>query len=156
AAIHGVAFGGGAQIALGCDMRYVTPDARLSIMEMRWGLIPDMTATQTTWRLAREDVVRELIYTGRIVGGEEAAGLGLATRVGPDPRAEALDTAREIAAKTPDAIRAAKRLINAAALAGPAAGLLAESQAEEVLMGSANQLEAVNANLEKRPPVFRD
>jgi len=154
--VHGVAFGGGIQIALGCDMRYVAPDTRMSIMEMKWGLIPDMGGTQTTWRLAREDVLRELIYTGRIFSGEEALALGLATRVCADPRAEALATAREIASKNPHAVRAAKRLLNAAALAGPAAGLLAESQEESQLMASPNQLEAVKANLENRPPVFRD
>jgi len=156
AAVHGVAFGGGLQIALGCDLRYVTPDARLSIMEIKWGLIPDMSGTQTLWRLARDDVVRELIYTGRVFSGEEAVGYGLATRVCADPRAEALATAREIAAKNPHAIRAAKRLLNEAALAGPEKGLLAESLEESALMGSPNQAEAVRANLENRPPVFAD
>jgi enoyl-CoA hydratase/carnithine racemase len=156
AAVHGVAFGGGVQIALGCDMRYVTPNARLSVMEMKWGLVPDMTGTQTLWRLAREDVVRELIYTGRVFSGEEAFGYGLATRVCADPRAEALATAREIAGRNPHAIRAAKRLITEAALAGPEKGLLAESVEEDALMGSPNQAEAVRANLENRPPVFSD
>jgi enoyl-CoA hydratase/carnithine racemase len=156
AAVHGVAFGGGLQIALGCDLRYVTPDARLSVMEIKWGLIPDMSGTQTLWRLAREDVVRELVYTGRIFSGEEALGYGLATRVCADPRAEALATAREIAARNPHAIRAAKRLLNEAALAGPEKGLLAESREEAALMGSPNQAEAVRANLENRPPVFVD
>jgi enoyl-CoA hydratase/carnithine racemase len=156
AAIHGVAFGGGIQIALGCDMRFVTADAKLSVMEMKWGLIPDMTGTQTLARLAREDVVRDLVYTGRIFSGAEALTYGIATRVCADPRAEALAAAREIAARNPHAVRAAKRLINEAALAGPAAGLLAESVEEDALMASPNQIEAVMANLENRPPAFVD
>ncbi|MBV9996197.1 MAG: crotonase/enoyl-CoA hydratase family protein [Caulobacteraceae bacterium] len=156
AAVHGVAFGGGLQIALGCDMRFVTPDARLSVMELKWGLVPDMSGTQTLVGLAREDVIRDLVYTARIVSGEEALALGLATRVCADPRAEALAAAREIAGKNPHAIRAAKRLINEAALAGPAKGLLAESVEEDALAGSPNQVEAVKANFENRPPAFID
>ena len=156
AAIHGFAFGGGLQIALGCDLRYVAPDAKMSVMEIKWGLVPDMGGTQLLWRLAREDVVRDLVYTGRVFSGEEALGLGLATRVCSDPRAEAMAAARAIAAQSPHAIRAAKKLLNDAPLAGPAQGLLAESREEAKLLGSPNQLEAVRANLEKRAPRFTD
>jgi enoyl-CoA hydratase/carnithine racemase len=156
AAIHGVAFGGGLQIALGCDMRYVAPDAKMSVMEIKWGLVPDMGGTQLLWRLAREDIVRELVFTGRILSGEEALTLGLATRVCIDPRAEALAAAKLVATQSPHAIRAAKRLLNDAPLAGPAEGLLAESLEEDRLIGSPNQVEAVRANLEKRAPAFID
>ena len=114
AAVHGVAFGGGFQVALGADMRYVAPDARMAVMEIKWGLVPDMAGTQLMRHLAREDIVRELTYTGRIFNGEEAHAYGFATRGRADPRAEALATAREIAGKSPDAIRAAKRILNAA------------------------------------------
>ena len=110
AAVHGVAFGGGFQIALGADMRYVTADTRFSVMEIKWGLVPDIAGTQLMRHLAREDIVRELTYTGRIFNGNEAQQYGFVTRVVADPRAAALETAQEIANKSPDAIRAAKRI----------------------------------------------
>ena len=156
AAVHGVAFGGGLQIALGCDLRYVTPDARLSIMEIKWGLIPDMAGPQLMRRLVREDIARELTYTGRIVSGEEAARIGLATRVVENPREAALAAAREIAARSPDAIRAAKRLYNQVPYLGYAEGLALEAREQAALVGSPNQGEAVAANLEKREPRFTD
>lgn len=156
AAVHGVAFGGGFQLMLGADMRYIAPDARLSILEIKWGLVPDMAGTQLMRHLVREDLVRELTYTGRIFSGEEALGLGFATRVSPDPRAEALAVAREIAGKSPDAIRAAKRIYNEAPYVGVEAGLIAESIEQGRLIGSPNQVEAVLANLQKREPKFAD
>jgi enoyl-CoA hydratase/carnithine racemase len=156
AAVHGVAFGGGLQVALGADMRFVAPDARLAVLEIKWGLVPDMAGTQLMRGLVREDVVRELTFTGRIFSGEEALTLGLATRVCADPRAEALQTAREIAGRNPDAIRAAKRLLNAAPHADHATGLMAESVEQSALIGSPNQVEAVMSNLQKRDPVFLD
>lgn len=156
AAVHGVAFGGGLQVALGADMRFVAPDARLAVLEIKWGLVPDMAGTQLMRGLVREDVVRELTFTGRIFSGEEALGLGLATRLCADPRAEALQTAREIAGRNPDAIRAAKRLLNAAPHGDHAAGLMAESVEQAALIGSPNQVEAVMSNLEKRTPAFVD
>ncbi len=156
AAVHGVAFGGGFQLALGADIRYAAPDARLSIMESRWGLVPDLAGTQLMRHLAREDVVRELTYTGRIFSGEEALAYGFVTRVTADPRAAAFETAREIAANSPDAIRAAKRLLNLAVASDAKTGLAAESAEQSKLIGSPNQIEAVLANLEKRPPRFTD
>src|SRR5204863_993386 len=113
AAVHGVAFGGGFQIMLGADLRYATADARFSVMEIKWGLVPDLAGTQLMRHLAREDVVRELTYTGRVFDGAEAQQMGFVTRVVDDPRAAALEIAKEIAAKSPDAIRADKRLLNA-------------------------------------------
>ena len=154
AAVHGVALGGGFQIALGADMRYSTPDAKYSVMEIKWGLVPDVAGTQLMRHLAREDVVRELTYTGRIFSGDEAFGYGLVTRVMADPRAAALETAREIAGKNPHAIRAAKRLLNLAVATDAKTGLIAESAEQQKLLGSPNQREAVAANLEKRPPRF--
>ncbi|AOZ04457.1 crotonase/enoyl-CoA hydratase family protein [Cupriavidus malaysiensis] len=154
AAVHGVAFGGGLQVALGADLRYVTADARLSVMEIKWGLVPDMAGMLLTRGLVREDLLRELIYTGRIVSGTEACELGLATRVVDDPRAAALAAAREIAGRSPDAIRAAKRLMQVAAGGDAAAILQAESVEQEALIGGANQREAVLANVEKRAPRF--
>ncbi len=156
AAVHGVAFGGGFQVALGADMRFVAPDARLAVLEIKWGLVPDMAGTQLMRHLAREDIVRDLTFTGRIFSGEEAYAYGLATRVCADPRAEALAVAREIAGRNPDAIRAAKRLLNAAPTSDPAAGLAAESLEQTALIGSPNQVEAVMSNLQKRPAAFVD
>lgn len=155
AAVHGVAFGGGFQLALGADMRFVAPDARMSIMEIKWGLVPDMAGTPILASLMRDDILRELTYTGRIFSAQEALSYGLATRVCDDPRAAALGLAREIAEKSPHAIRAAKRLLNNLAV-DPGPALLAESVEQQQLIGSPNQTEAVRANLEKRSPRFAD
>ena len=126
AAIHGVAFGGGFQIALGADMRYVAPDARLSILEIKWGLVPDMSGIALMRELARSDVIRELAMTGRVFSGTEALAYGFATSLHADPLAAARATAKEIAARSPDAVRAVKRLLNQASDADAAAILLAE------------------------------
>ena len=155
AAVHGVAFGGGFQLALGADMRFVAPDTKMSIMEIKWGLVPDMAGTPILARLVRDDILRDLTYTGRVFSAQEALSFGLATRICDDPRAEALAAAREIASKNPDAIRAAKRMIENLAI-DPGPALLAESVEQKKLIGTANQKEAVRANLEKRAPRFAD
>jgi enoyl-CoA hydratase/carnithine racemase len=156
AAVHGVAFGGGFQLCLGADMRFVAPDARLAVLEIKWGLVPDMAGIALLRGLVRDDVVRELTYTGRIFSGDEALRLGLATRVCADPRAEALELAREIATKNPHAIRAAKRLLNLAQDGDQGGILVAESKEQGQLIGSPNQVEAVMANAQKRAPTFVD
>lgn len=155
AAVQGVAFGGGLQVALGADVRYVHPEAQLSVMEIKWGLVPDMAGCVLLSELTRPDVARELTFTGRVVGAAEAVALGLATRVTDDPLAEARAMARQIAASNPDAIRAAKRLFNGASPVDAARVLVAEAFEQQRLIGSANQREAVQAALEKRAPVFR-
>lgn len=154
AALHGVVFGGGLQIASGADIRIAAPDARLSVMELKWGIVPDM-AGYALWRgLVRDDVLREAIYTAREFGAEEAAALGFVTRLADDPLAEARALARAIADRNPAAIRAAKRL---AGIEGDAAAILAAEAGEQgKLIGSPNQMEAVAANLGRRAPVFRD
>jgi enoyl-CoA hydratase/carnithine racemase len=154
AAVHGVAFGGGLQVALGADIRIVAPDTKLSVMEIKWGLVPDMAGMVLMRELARSDVVREFTFTGRIFSGEEALRIGFATRVAADPLAEALQMAHEIAGKSPDAIRAGKRLLNASASHSAAEMLLAESVEQKALIGSPNQAEAVKANIERRAPRF--
>ena len=154
AAVHGVAFGGGLQVALGADIRIVAPDTKLSVMEIKWGLVPDMAGMVLMRELARSDVVRELTFTGRIFSGEEALRLGFATRVSADPLAEALQMAHEIAGKSPDAIRAGKRLLNASLSQSAAELLRAESVEQKALIGSPNQVEAVKANIERRVPRF--
>jgi enoyl-CoA hydratase/carnithine racemase len=154
AAVHGVAFGGGFQLTLGADMRYMAPDTKLSVMEIKWGLVPDMAGTLLLRGLVRDDVIRELTYTGRIFTGEEAIRLGLATKLSANPYAEALETAREIAQKNPDAIRAAKRLFNALPTISDSEGLLAESREQDALAGKPNQIEAVMSQMQRRPPKF--
>jgi enoyl-CoA hydratase/carnithine racemase len=155
AAVQGVAYGGGLQIALGADVRCVHPEARLSVMEVKWGLVPDMAGCVLLTELVRPDVARELTFTGRIVSGTEAVALGLATRVSTDPLADARAMARQIAGSNPDAIRAAKRLLNTASPVDAARVLVAEAFEQQRLIGSHNQREAVQAALEKRAPVFR-
>lgn len=154
AVVHGAAFGGGLQIALGADLRLVAPDARMSVMEIKWGLVPDMAGILLMREVARADVVRELTFSGRQFDGEEALRLGFATQVHADPLAAAFELAAAIARQNPDAIQAAKRLLNMSN-GDPAAVLLAESEEQEKLMGSPNQVEAVQANMERRAPEFR-
>lgn len=155
AAVQGAAFGGGLQIALGADVRIVHPQAQLSVMEIRWGLVPDMSGCVLLTELVRGDVARELTFSGRIVGGTEAVALGLGTRASEDPLEEARSLARQIAASSPDAIRAAKRLFNTASPVDAARVLVAEAFEQQRLIGSANQREAVQAGMEKRGAVFR-
>ena len=152
AAVHGVAFGGGFQLMLAADVRYLAPGTRLAIIEAKWGLVPDMAGTQLMRHLAREDVIRELTYTARTFSAEDALGYGFATRIAEDPRAAALETARAIADRSPDAVRAAKRLLNLAADCDAATGLAAETAEQALLLGTPNHIEAVRANLERRPP----
>ena len=156
AALHGVAFGGGLQIALGADIRYVAPDARLSILEIKWGLVPDMGGMAIMRELARADVVRELAFTGREFSGAEAAACGFATAVHADPLEAARATARAIASKSPDAVRALKRLFNQSADLDMSAVLIAESAEQAGLIGTPNQIEAVRSGVEKRPGQFHD
>jgi len=155
AALHGVSYGGGLQIALGADIRLASADARFSVMEIKWGLIPDMSATQTLKDLVRLDVAKELTFTGRIVKAEEALRLGLITQICEDPLAEAERMAREIAGKSPDAIAAGKQLWEKVGSLDAEEGLKLEESLQRTLIGGHNQLEAVKANFEKRPPVFK-
>jgi enoyl-CoA hydratase/carnithine racemase len=136
-------------------MRFMAPDARMSIMEMKWGLIPDMAGTPILASLVRDDILRELTYTGRVFSAQEALSYGLATRICDDPHSVAMAIAREIAGKSPHAIRAAKRMLNNLSI-DPGPALLAESVEQQQLIGAPNQTEAVHANMEKRAPRFVD
>lgn len=156
AAVHGVAFGGGFQIMLGADIRITAPDTRLSVMEAKWGLVPDMAGFVLMRHLAREDVIRELTYTARIFSGEEAYEYGFATKLSTDPRAEAFKLARDIADKNPEAIRANKRIFALAAQGTLLEVLQAESDEQLKLIGSSNQVEAVLSNLQKRAANYTD
>jgi enoyl-CoA hydratase/carnithine racemase len=156
AAIQGNCLGGGLQIALGADLRIASPDAKLSIREIHWGLVPDMGITATLPRLLPLDVAKELTFTGRIVSGEEASKLGLVTRTDPDPLAASRALAAEIAGRSPDAVRAAKQLYDASwSGAGPEAMEL-ESELQFGLLGSPNQMAAVIAGVQGTPGEFTD
>ncbi len=156
AAVHGPCIGGGLQFASSADIRVIAPDAKLSIMEMRWGLIPDM-GSYTTWRsFVRDDVLRELTYTNRIFSGEEAKELGFATHLSADPRTTAMAIATEIASKNPAAIQAAKRLINKLPDMNEDEILLMESAEQDKITGTPNQMEAVFSFMQKRAGNFSD
>lgn len=156
AAIHGVCLGGGLQIAGGACIRVCAPDARLAMMEVKWGLVPDM-AGHVLWRgNVRDDVLRELTYTHREFNGEQAAAWGFATHVDADPLARARAIAQEIAQNSPHALRAAKSLANRRHDCTVDQLLSAESHEQQRLIGSRNQREAVIAGLARRPPTFVD
>jgi enoyl-CoA hydratase/carnithine racemase len=156
AALQGACIGGGLQIALGADIRLAAPDTRLSVMEIRYGLVPDMSLWQTITRLVGDDVARELAYTARMVEASEALELGLVTRIEADPLTAAGTLAAEIAANSPDAIRRIKRLANEAPQLSAAEGLALEAELQQQLIGSPNQIAAVGAALTKQPAEFAD
>jgi enoyl-CoA hydratase/carnithine racemase len=156
AAVHGNCFGGGLQIALGADIRIATPDSRLSVMEVKWGLIPDMAITRTLPRLVGIDIAKELTFTGRIFSGSEGHELGVVTHVTVDPLAAARELAAEIAGKSPDAVRSAKRLFDEAWTGSPTETLSLEAELQLGLLGSPNQVAAVTAGMTKQPPQFVD
>ncbi|MBL4688473.1 MAG: crotonase/enoyl-CoA hydratase family protein [Nannocystaceae bacterium] len=155
AAVHGHAYGGGLQLMMGADIRFVSPDAKLSIREIQWGLVPDMSGTQTLRHVMRLDVLKELTWTGRTVLGKDSQALGLATHVSENPKADALALAQEIATKSPHAIAAGKKLLNEAVVVSSEQGLQLEEAAQRKLLGSPNQMEAVASNMAKRAPKFR-
>lgn len=154
AAVHGHALGGGFQIALGTDIRIVHPDTQLSVREVHWGLVPDMTATLLLSQVVRMDVAKELTFTARVFSGVEAGELGLATRVSDTPLEDAMALAAEIASRSPAAVRGSKALLNRALREEAVVQLAEERRIISELIGGSEQIEAVTANLEKRPPRF--
>lgn len=156
AAIHGVAFGGGFQIACGADVRFTAPDTKHAVMEMKWGLVPDMAGIAIMRTVARDDVIRDLTYTHRVFLGDEAKEYGFATHVTKTPFDDAMAMAKHIARKNPDAVRASKRLLNLAQDERAAEILLAESEEQAKIIGTANQMESVMSEMQKREPKFAD
>ncbi len=156
AAVHGHALGGGLQIALGADIRVAHPDSKWSVRELHWGITPDMTGTLFLSRLVRNDIARELTFTARVFDGREASDIGLVTRLSEAPYDDAMAMAREIASRSPQGVQGAKRLFNALYLDGAAEHLALEREVIGSLIGTPNQVEAITANLEQRPPVFTD
>ncbi len=156
AAVQGVAFGAGLQIALGADLRLATANSRWSIMEIKWGIVPDMGITVTARHLIAPDRLKRLAYTGQIIEGTEACQLGLATELHNDPLEAATSLATDIAGRSPDAIRALKALLNESWYDSIDGALRREAVLQGQLIGSQNQIEAVMANLHKRSPEFAD
>ena len=156
AAVHGHALGGGFQIAMGADIRIAHPDTKWSVRELHWGLVPDMTGTFMLSRVVRQDIARELTYTARIVDGREAYDLGLATRLSEQPYDDAMALAREIAGRSPGAVRGAKALFNRMFTEGAAEQFAMEREVIHAQIGSPNQIESVMANMEQRAPSFTD
>lgn len=156
AAVHGHALGGGIQVALGADIRIVHPDTQMSVREVHWGLVPDMTGTLMLHGLVRPDIAKELVFTAKVIDGREAADIGLVTRLSDNPYDEAMAMARDIAGRSPDAVRAAKSLLNRLAHADAAAQFAEERRLISSLIGRPNQIEAVMSNFEKRDAVFID
>jgi len=155
AALHGAVYGGGLQLALGADIRIASPEAKLAVMEMKWGLVPDMGGMALLPRLVRSDVLRQLTYTARAVSAAQAEAWGLVTSLAEDPLAAALELAQEIAEQSPSAIRAAKRLIGVAEAADRQEVLLAESREQVKLIGKPEQMEVVAARMQGRKPEFK-
>lgn len=156
AAVHGVSLGGGVQIMMGADIRYISPDTKCSILEMKWGIIPDLGGTQLWRHTVRADIIKELTYTHRMFSGEEAVQYGFATHVSSDPHADAMKLAKEIASKSPSAVVTAKKVLNAAPYLSVEDGLMLESTAQDDIIGKKNQLEAVFSQMQKREGKFED
>ena len=156
AAIDGFCLGGGLQIALGADFRYAKADSQFSILEMRWGIVPDMSSTQIMRHMVRDDVIRELTYTAKIFDAQQAKQWGFITDIVEDPVAHAFDAAQQIALKNPHAIRSAKKIIDSSYYLSAEQGLLMESLEQDKIMAKPNQIEAVMAELQKRTPKFKD
>lgn len=156
AALQGHVFGGGLQIAAGADVRIAHPEARLAVLEIKWGLVPDMGITRTLASTVRPDVLRELTWTGREVSGEEAVSLGLVTHLAADPLAEARALAARIAGRNPEAVQAAKALLSQAEGLDDAAAFRLETALQRRIIGSPNQLEAAMAAMQRREPAFTD
>lgn len=156
AAVHGVSLGGGVQIMMGADIRYIAPDTKCSIMEMKWGLVPDLGGTQLWRHNVRRDILKELTYTNRMFSGEDAVHYGFATHTSTNPYEDAMKLAQEIASKSPTAIVKAKQLLNEAPYLSMDEGLMNESRIQDEIMGNKNQLESVFSQMQKREAQFED
>lgn len=156
AAVQGIAFGGGLQIMLGADIKYIAADTKLSILEVKWGLVPDMAGTQLMRHSVRDDIIRELTYTHRVFSGEQAVEYGFATHVSENPLADAMKLAEEIASKSPSAVVKSKQLLNAAPYLNVEDGFMLESQVQDEIIMKKNQMEAVFSSMQKRKGNFDD
>ena len=155
-AVHGHALGGGIQLALGTDIRFVHPETKMSVRETYWGLVPDMTGTFMLGKLLRPDIAKELTFTARVFSGAEAHEMGLITHLTETPYDDAMALAAEIAGISPSAVRASKQLINNMAVDGAAEQFAEERRLIKTQIGTPNQIESVMASFENRSPEFVD
>ncbi len=155
AAVHGACYGAGIQLALGADIRIASPDAKFAVMEMKWGIVPDMGGMVLLPKLVRTDVLRRMTYTAEPISAEQAERWGIVTEIADDPMAAAQKLAETIAGKSPSAIRAAKRLIGVAETEDAKTVLDAESREQVDLLGKPHQMEVIAATFGKRPAVFK-
>ncbi len=142
AALHGRCYGGGLQLALACDFRVASPDCELSVMEAKWGLIPDMTGSVTLRELVPIDVAKRLTMTAEVFSGARALELGLVTEVADDPLAGAEELAREVSARSPDAAGSAKRLFHRSWTASERKAFWVESREQARLLRTDNHRRA--------------
>jgi len=154
-ALHGVCFGGGLQIALGADFRFATPECCISIMEAKWGLVPDMSGSITIRELIPIDIAKELTMTGRVINGVQAAEIGLVTRCVEDPMAEAERVAKEIIQRSPDSVAASKNLFQSTWVASEEYCLRVETDLQRTLLASWNQIAASGRTFGLKIPYFR-
>lgn len=156
AAVKGLSYGAGLQLTMAADIKYVHPETKFSILEMKWGLLPDLSGTQLMRFNVREDIFKELTFTNRIFSAEEAVQYGFATHISGYPLKAAMELANKIATKNPIAIVKAKKLINNASYTSAEEGLIAEAELQQDILMKPDQLEAVYANMEKRAPKFNN
>lgn len=154
AAVRGHCYGGGLQLALAADFRIASPDSEWSVLEGRWGLIPDMSGIQTLAELVGIDAAKLLTMTARLVSGKEAADLGLVTELAGDPESAALDLARQLAGRSPDQLAAAKRLFNGSWTSSPRRTFARERFEQLLLLVASNTTAAREAAFKRVAPVF--
>lgn len=154
AAVHGHCYGGGLQIALAADLRMTTPDARWSVLEAKWGLVPDMSGMQALSQQVRMDVAKRLTMTGEVVSGERAVELGLASEVHEEPFVAATRFLEEVATRSPDAVAATKRLFERTWASGPRRTFAGERREQAFLLRRGNTKAAREAALRREVPSF--
>jgi enoyl-CoA hydratase/carnithine racemase len=154
AVTHGYCYGAGMQLALAADFRFTTPDCEFSIMEAKWGLVPDMTGTVTLRELVPMDVAMRLTMTGEVFDGVRAKELGLVTEVVDDPLAAAEGLAAQLTTRSPDAVAATKALFHRTWHVAPQDAFGVERRIQRKLLLGKNHKIARKANLAKQPPQF--
>jgi enoyl-CoA hydratase/carnithine racemase len=154
AVLRGHCFGGGMQLALAADFRFATPDCELSIMEGKWGLIPDMTGSVTLRELVPMDVAKRLTMTAEVFDGRQALEYGLVTGVSDDPLKDAEALAGQLMSRSPDAVALSKRLLHRTWTQSPRWAFWTETVLQARLMRGANHRIARSANLAKEVPAF--
>lgn len=154
AVVHGHVYGGGLQLAMAADFRFTTPDSQWSVLETKWGLIPDMTGVRTLAEQVGMDTAKLLTMTGDVVSGTEAGRLGLATTVSADPHAEAGKLVDKLLTRSPDAVAAAKRLFGSTWTSGPRRTFGRERVEQLLLLMLRNTAAARNAAFKQETPHF--